>query len=503
MVKETEYYDALGVKTTATGLEIKKAYRKLAIVHHPDKNPGDESAHAKFQSISEAYQVLSNEDLRKQYDMYGKARAIPDTGFEDPSEFFGMIFGGEAFRDLIGEISLMRDLTKTMEIMKEAEGQDDEEDGEGNKKVESETKPPTTPTADSADTAEKRPIVQDNTEAGGYSSATPVRETEHASTSGNSSRPSTPRGVPTRHLLMEKSEEEMEAMGMSEQEKELKRKERRKGGLSKEQRDELDAFERERKRIRDERIDTLSKKLTDRICVWTETDKGPDMTRAFNEKIKYEVENLKMESFGIDILHAIGMVYASKGAAFLKSQKFLGISGFFSRLKDKSILVKETWGTISTAIDAQMTMEEMAKMEEKGGEDWTDEKKAEYERKVTGKILAAAWRGSKFEIQSVLRDVCDKVLYERNIPLTKRVERAHALIMVGTIFKNAARDPDDEFAEGAFEQLVAEAGRKDDKKDKQKAKNPKDKAKEKTKEDESHEEVKMPGSDAGSSAGRA
>jgi hypothetical protein len=50
-----------------------------------------------------------------------------------------------------------------------------------------------------------------------------------------------------------------------------------------------------------------------------------------------------------------------------------------------------------------MTMEEMAKLEEKGGQDWTDEKKAEYERKVTGKILAAAWRGSKFEIQSVLR----------------------------------------------------------------------------------------------------
>jgi hypothetical protein len=81
----------------------------------------------------------------------------------------------------------------------------------------------------------------------------------------------------------------------------------------------------------------------------------------------------------------------------------LGISGFFSRLKDKGTLVKETWGTISTAIDAQMTMEEMAKLEEKGGDEWTDEKKAEYERKVTGKILAAAWRGSKFEIQSVLR----------------------------------------------------------------------------------------------------
>jgi hypothetical protein len=100
---------------------------------------------------------------------------------------------------------------------------------------------------------------------------------------------------------------------------------------------------------------------------------------------------------------AIGSVYISKGAAFIKSQKFLGIGGFFSRLKDKGTLFKDTWGTISTAIDAQMTMEEMAKLEEKGGDEWTDEKKAEYERKVTGKILAAAWRGSKFEIQSVLR----------------------------------------------------------------------------------------------------
>ena len=78
--------------------------------------------------------------------------------------------------------------------------------------------------------------------------------------------------------------------------------------------------------------------------------------------------------------------------------------------------MKETWGTISTAIDAQMTMEEMAKLEEKGGDDWTDEKKAEYERKVTGKILAAAWRGSKFEIQSVLRLAFHVWFLPRNHP---------------------------------------------------------------------------------------
>jgi len=231
----------------------------------------------------------------------------------------------------------------------------------------------------------------------------------------------------------------------------------------------------------------------DRICVWTETDKGSEVTHSFNEKTKYEVENLKMESFGIDILHAIGNTYLSKGASFVKSQKFLGISGFFSRLKDKGNIVKDTWGTISTAIDAQMTMEEMAKMEEKGGEDWTDEKKAEYERKVTGKILAAAWRGSKFEIQSVLREVCDKVLNDKNVALNKRVERAHALIMIGTIFKNAERDPDEEFPEGVFEQLVADAAKKEsDKKDKKGKEKRKSGSRSRSSED--HEEAKMPNS---------
>jgi DnaJ-class molecular chaperone len=99
MVVETAYYDALGVPPTATELEIKKAYRKLAIKLHPDKNPGDETAHAKFQEIGEAYQILSDDQLRAAYDKYGKEGAMPSSGFEDPSEFFTMIFGGEAFVD--------------------------------------------------------------------------------------------------------------------------------------------------------------------------------------------------------------------------------------------------------------------------------------------------------------------------------------------------------------------------------------------------------------------
>ena len=229
----------------------------------------------------------------------------------------------------------------------------------------------------------------------------------------------------------------MDAAGLTAEEKELRKKEKKRG-LSKEQREELAAYEAERKKIRDERVETLAKKLLDRISIWTETDKGPDVTKAFQEKTRLEVENLKMESFGLEILHAIGNTYLQKATSFLKSQKFLGISGFFSRLKDKGNLAKETWSTISTALDAQMTMEEMAKMEEKGGDDWTDEKKAEYEKRVTGKILAAAWKGSKYEIQGVLREVCNRVLDDKHAKVEKRIERAHALVILGTIYQNVS-----------------------------------------------------------------
>ena len=262
----------------------------------------------------------------------------------------------------------------------------------------------------------------------------PIRDSKPSS---GSSTPR-PQGVPTRLAITDRTEEDAAAAaaGMTDEEKRLREKEKKKGGLTKEQREELAAFEMERKRIRDERVQTLSKKLVDRISVWTETDKGSDVTLAFREKMRLEVENLKMESFGLEILHAIGATYIQKASTFLKSQKPIigGVSGFWSRLKDKGSMVKDTWGTVSTAIQAQMEIEEMARAEEKGGEEWTDERRAEYEKRVTGKILAAAWRGSKFEIQSVLRDVCDAVLYDKKVKTEKRVERAHALVIVGEIF---------------------------------------------------------------------
>ena len=453
-VVDTSYYDSLGVSTDASQLEIKKAYRRLAITTHPDKNPGDETAHIRFQEIGEAYQILSNEQLRAAYDKYGKEKAKPDAGFEDPSEFFSMIFGGDAFVDLIGELSLLKDLTHTMEVtMDQVEEEELAKNAEEKLNIHDDKVKDATAASMGA---KEREAMGERLNASSESSSAPpppyaspdIKESpyispdikESHSPQPASSGTSTPRRKYGQAAIMDRSEEEarMDAAGLTEEEKELQKKKKR-GGLTKEQRERLEAYERERRKKREERVDTLAKKLVDRISIWTETDHGEDVTRAFQEKTKLEVENLKMESFGLEILHAVGTTYLQKASSFLKSQKFLGISGFFSRLKDKGTLAKETWNTISTAIDAQLTMEEMAKLEEKGGEDWTDEKKAEYERKVTGKILAAAWRGSKFEIQGVLRDVCDKILNDKTVRLEKRVERAHALVLCGTIFQKVRR----------------------------------------------------------------
>ena len=97
-----DYYTVLGVHRNATPDEIKKAYRKLALQHHPDRNPGDEAAEEKFKEASDAYQVLSDPEKRQIYDRFG-IEGLKGTGFQGfggAADIFSTF--GDLFEDLLG-----------------------------------------------------------------------------------------------------------------------------------------------------------------------------------------------------------------------------------------------------------------------------------------------------------------------------------------------------------------------------------------------------------------
>jgi molecular chaperone DnaJ len=98
--KKRDYYDVLGVSRDAKPEAIKKAYRKLAVKFHPDKNPGDHTAEEKFKELGEAYEALSDPDKRAAYDRYGHDAfsggmgGPPGGGFHDAADIFAQVFGG-------------------------------------------------------------------------------------------------------------------------------------------------------------------------------------------------------------------------------------------------------------------------------------------------------------------------------------------------------------------------------------------------------------------------
>ena len=103
MADKRDYYEVLGVSKTADDAELKKAYRKLAKKYHPDVNPGDKDAEAKFKEATEAYTILSDPDKRKQYDQFGHA-AFENGGGGAGGGFGGFDFNGADMGDIFGDI---------------------------------------------------------------------------------------------------------------------------------------------------------------------------------------------------------------------------------------------------------------------------------------------------------------------------------------------------------------------------------------------------------------
>lgn len=418
MVADLTYYNLLQVEATASSLEIKKAYRKLAIKYHPDKNPNNEEAAETFKQISEAYQVLMDDNLRVKYDQVGLSGLGEKESMEDPEEFFNMMFGGGAFGDWVGELTMLKNMGKEL--------QGNEEDPAG--------------------------LISNGQDA--------------------------------------------------EDEEQKKRLQEEREKLEREQEEEREAIQKK-----------LTERLIERLSLYTESDMSDDVELAVREKFKIEAESLKMESFGLELLHTIGKVYYNKANTFLKAQNtWFGIGGWMGTVKEKTGIVKDTISTLSMALEAQRTMEKLSEMTElrdgpseplpeenkkqtglnnpvkedskstpneesnsKNNEKKddkksdvpqppppppTDEEIAEMEKILMGKILSAAWKGSHMEVTSNLRTVVNNVLYDESVNLTKRKQRARALMILGDVFKHIERTKTEQAEAQLFEELVAEASKK-------------------------------------------
>lgn len=386
MVKDTTYYDILGIQPDATPIEIKKAYRKKAMLTHPDKHPDDPEAARKFQEVGEAYQVLQDPQLRDKYDQFGKEEAVPDSGFEDATEFFSTIFGGEAFHDYIGELTMLKNLTESSEILENA-----------------------------GDESQAAPAAP----ADGTTDLLHSAETEHG-------------------------------------------KSKKSSKLTREQREEFLKLQEKRNEEKKQRVKDLSEKLVRKLDKLISASKDENEVNKFKADLDKEIEDLKIESFGIELLHTIGKIYHTQASDFLKSQKTFGFSKIFTSVKQKGSAAKSAYNILATAMDAQNAMEEMVKAQEKG-EEWDEYKKAEFERNMTGKFVATAWAASKFEIQGVLRSVCDNVLKDKSISSKERTSRAQALMLIGDEFLKAQRNPAEAEEAQVFEELMSEATKKKNK----------------------------------------
>jgi len=347
---ETEYYDILNIAPTATPEEIKKAYRKMALKYHPDKNPGNQEAEDMFKKISEAYQILSDPAKRTKYNKYGKTENT--EVMVDPGEFFKQQFGGERFNSYIGDLMIAGEFTDVM-------------NGEG---------------------------VDPN------------------------------------------NQEEMEKIRKEKREKQ------------------------------DKRVKELSEKLINKINNGHVNNVEPYFNNPsllkekekesldnFRISLKVEAEDLKHESYGIELLHSIGYIYKLKANQALYQYKvdngkihnkiFGYTNKFTSKMKEKGHVISETVSTVKSAYDLQYSFEKM-QMQDKMNEtnaSLDEEKrkilKDQMEQEAALKGMNMIWKSSKLEIESTLIEVCDKVFSEANVkPLTMKA-RAKAILTIGEVFE--------------------------------------------------------------------
>ncbi|CED83111.1 Molecular chaperone (DnaJ superfamily) [Phaffia rhodozyma] len=367
---ESRYYDILGVGVTADADEIKKAYRRLAIKLHPDKNRDDPDAEEKFKEVAIAYQVLSDPALRKKYNEFGSKGNEPAEGFVDPEELFGTLFGGEKFNDIIGQISIGRS-------MKEALQAADAETGEENDD-------PSTPR-----------MVYD-------------------SKSGKMVIP------PEEKARLDKLKKEKDALA-----------------------------DKERK----ERVDKLVVNLEKKLAIFVEGVQGSgagrpeDMGRAekevgesFKTICSLEAEELVLESYGHELLQAVGSTYSARGRQYNASTgSFGGVIGWFHGAKSGMDTISDSISLVRAGLHLKNVFEKLQAAEKLG---LTPEQMKALEEEAAAEGLKTLWKSAKMEVESVIRETCDRILSQPEVSREKLRLRAVGLELMGAAYQSVKKEGD-------------------------------------------------------------
>ncbi|KAK4704356.1 hypothetical protein P7C70_g1852, partial [Phenoliferia sp. Uapishka_3] len=359
------YYELLGLPVTCTTDDVKKAYRRLAIKFHPDKNPNDPSAGEKFKDIAIAYATLSDEGLRHSYNEFGKGKGDgpSEDQMVDPEALFSQLFGGQAFQDIIGTISLGTEMKSAMQEEEEEE-------------TTSDPTPSTTVT-----------LGKD--------------------------------GKPTL------SPEEIEKAAKKKAAKEA---------LEKKVADE-------KARIREDRVVKLIERLKNQLALFTEQALGEEdevTAKGVRAMWTIKAEELKQESYGVELLQTVGFVYSGKSKHYLASTGPIpfGVGGWFHSARSTVHIVNETVSTVRSAYALKEVFEKLSAAEKSG---LSDEKKKELEDKAAQMGLHALFKGAKLEVQSVIREVCDRVLGEE-LPVPDLRKRAVAMGILGQVYEAVKKD---------------------------------------------------------------
>ncbi|GEM06559.1 chaperone regulator [Rhodotorula toruloides] len=352
-------------------------------LYHPDKNPDDPAAADRFKEIAVAYTTLSDPKLRKQYNEFGKSKK--DGGSADEAVDPEVIFSTLFGGERFQDIIGTISLGSEMKSAMQLDDSDDEDD-------------PST------------------------SSSTAVSSTTASSSSSSAAATKRPK-------------------------KPLTPEQERRRALKAEQEAKLAA---EKQKVREERVKLLSDKLRDKLALYAEQAQGEE-DRQIADGVRtmwsIEAEELKKESYGIELLQAVGVVYQMKSKHYLASTGPVpfGIGGWFHAAKSTAHIFNQTVSTVRSAYALKDVYEEIQKAEQSGT--LSEEEKRKLEDKAAQMGLHALFKGAKLEVESIIREVCDRLLTTLAPEEAQTVspallrKRAVALGILGEVYASVKKDP--------------------------------------------------------------